>query len=350
MQLSPGVLLAHTGLKPDAAVLPGWTLFDVGWTRDRSGLRVELSGPSGGASLELRVGNGFDLRGPVEQPSLVAAIRQRWAGSLGGARGVMSPGLDDLLVPFAQEPAPVEMALPSGPDHDLIRTELANYERYCGVKPTVLDVGGGEPGLRYPPSETAAELGALRAVPCEILERRVHRELITAMGFSIERDGLLRTVPTPETFRRRVTAAGRTPGIVPVLRSIRGAQQGPAWTESLLGGEFVVGVPKSWTLAVPLLRVPVSTLAHDLGFHCLPLQFVTAAQWAEMRAAITSRPKRDRGSASELTTWLEGPMTNACWETWAAADTPRDAERLLGDRWEELCEAREVIRLRRRGP
>jgi hypothetical protein len=233
------------------------------------------------------------------------------------------------------------MSLPDGPDHALLLLEQSNYERHCGVRPVVVDVGGGAAGVRYPTSETSASLGALRAVPAEILERRAHRDAIRGLGFGIDPDGLLRTVPTPRTFRERAARRGVVPGVLPVLRSIRGAQQGPAWTQALLAGEFVVGVPTSWTLRVPFVRVPVSTMAHDLGFHCLPLHWVTAADWSRLGEALAESPGSRVPSSAELTRWLEGPLTNACWELWAETDSPRDVPGVLAAAWPALSRALE---------
>ena len=327
--LSPRGLLSELALTIDSELLPGVTVYDVGWTRDRSALRLELAGAS-------RRTVRLDVREPgvsCDDPALAAALGPILLPRLRG-RTLEGAEATTLIEALAPEPLGPEVPLPAGPEAAPLRAEIANWRRHCGAAPRVRDLGDGEVALHYPAPTGAALIGALRPVRHTILERRAHREWIRALGFSIARDGVLRGVPTPAAFARRTKAAGLRPAVLPVLARIVGSQQGPAWAEALLDGAFVVGVPRRWSLAVPGLRVPVSTMAHDLGVHCLPLAWVDAALWTTLRAHVA-----EAGGPRGLVRWFEGPLTTACWDAWAGCDRPEDVAAAIAQRWPQISAA-----------
>lgn len=314
--LTPRALLAFAPL--DAELVPGWRLDDVGWTRDRRALRLEVVGAE---HRTLRIPSGPALM--VDGSEIGDAARRELAArGLTGPITIARPTPAELIAPIAPEPPP---AVASTPDDPLLQAELANYARHCGVAPVpVTD------GLRYPAPVTDALLGALRPVDHRILERRAHRRAIRDLGFHIDADGVLRTVPTPAAFRRRAQALGLDPPVRPELRWIRGSQAGPDWLETLTTGVFPVGVPRAWSLRIPLVRAPISTLAHDLGFHCLPLAFAGKEAWAALIAPLGTDRRAD------VVRWMEGPVTNACWEAWAGVDAPAELPAAIAAAWSDL--------------
>jgi hypothetical protein len=314
----------------------GWSLFDLGWTRDRDALRMELDGPDERAVFVIAKGTrGCEVRGPEYLAGLTDALRRRLSGPLQTARGIATPDRASLSSPLVAAPAWSPGALPETPEAALLDAEMRNYAAHCGRAPAVLDLGGTERALRYPPSRTQAVVGAMKPLDIAILERRAHRESLSALGFGLEGD-TLRVVPTPATFRARVLRSGRPPAILPVLRSILGTQFGREWTDGLVRGEFVVGVPRPWFLRVPMVRTPVSTLAHDLGFHCLAFRWIDPDLWADLVADVPPAGARSAAFVGAVTTWMEGELTRLCWEAWASVDRPEDIPSALAQRWPAL--------------
>ena len=325
-------------MAPDAQ-LDGARVYDVGWTPDRSALRVGLVG----APTEFRVGvergvacvlgPGLPEDAPVSLHRGRAALVERLR-SLGPARGIHPPSFEDLLAEVPDTPRrPAELP-ESDPDAPLLRRDCANYAWATGTSPTFVDVGDGDPGVYFPAAADSARVGSVRPLPIGVLERRAHRDRMHALGFGLEA-GAVRVVPTPATFRARLRRLGVEAPVRPVVRGIWGSREGAGWSRELLAGVFPIAIPHPVSVRLPLVRVTPSTFCHDLGFHLLPLTFVPRRSWSSLVQAAATKLGAGLASAA-VAAWLGGPLTRACWDAWARAERPEEVAPLLMEGWESL--------------
>ncbi|MFO0625433.1 MAG: hypothetical protein U0325_07410 [Polyangiales bacterium] len=233
----------------------------------------------------------------------------------------------------------------------VVDDERANLEvwaeafgRVLGWAPRVLDAPGDPPGiaLRFDgpiePVEMLGSTGHLAQSPALLAHAR-------AMGFDWDAAGVVRTVPSPDTFNRRA-ARLLPPGAGYRMHYDRSERRNMALGGFLLryldGGVPVQLASPAFYRAVLAragevtageLGFHFTSFAHDLSVHALNYQVVPRVLREAIRARVTTAlPARVAAWATPeapgpltLTTFFDNDVNRFCYAVWTASDAVDEA-------------------------
>jgi hypothetical protein len=221
------------------------------------------------------------------------------------------------------------------------------FGRVLGWAPWVGDAPGALDGtaLRFDgpiePVEMLGSTGHLSQSPALLAHAR-------AMGFDWDASGVVRTVPSPDTFNRRA-ARLLPPGAGYRLRYDRSERRNMALGGFLLryldGFVPVQLAPPAFYREVLARRdgatrgelgFHFTSFAHDLSVHALNYQAVPAALREAIRARVTEAlPARvaawrapDAPGPLTLTTFFDNDVNRFCYAVWTASDAVDEALRV----------------------
>jgi hypothetical protein len=225
----------------------------------------------------------------------------------------------------------------------LLEPTLHAYERYFGAAPRVCRMAGAEVEayqLVFPDFLRDDEL-FFRPLHA-LCHRQALAGPIAELGFGVHDDGLVRTVPTPESLRRLVKRQGLFgQGLRPELLPTDELNIDAAdWLEHFLSGtlQLRVGTRALFVRHAPLLalRTPDATwsrlltgLGSDLGRRMLLTHRLPQSAVVELGARIApalARAKRDgrRQALEPLLALVQEDLVNLCAELWLQVAVPSD--------------------------
>jgi hypothetical protein len=236
-----------------------------------------------------------------------------------------------------------------GAEAGALRPILDRWRRLVGpVGVHALDGPGGGFALVFPPLPDDLDPGGrTRFQPLPgFLRASPHRGVWEALGFRADRDGVLRTVPTPHTIIRRAEAWGEPlafrPELVPLDRDVVPPER---WVRAVAAGVVPIHVPGQGSLsrgvdralAGPFRRLDrarsalasrLAALPHDLGKHVLLPRRVPIPQ----RDALAARlPERASAQVwSRWTEFFENELPRACEELYRSCDEPEEFDARAG--------------------
>jgi hypothetical protein len=236
----------------------------------------------------------------------------------------------------------------------VVDEERANLEvwaeafgRVLGWAPRVVDAPGDPPGTALvfhgpvEPVEMLGSTGHLAQSPALLAHARV-------MGFGWDASGVVRTVPSPDTFNRRA-ARLLPPGAGYRMGYDRSERRNMALGGFLLryldGCVPVQLAPPSFYREVLAragevtageLGFHFTSFAHDLSVHALNYQVVPAGLRAAIRARVTTAlPARvaawegpEAPGPLTLTAFFDNDVNRFCYAVWTASDTVDEALRV----------------------
>jgi hypothetical protein len=178
--------------------------------------------------------------------------------------------------------------------------------------------------------------------PPAFRQRRTMREYLESIGYPLLRDGLARTVPTPESLIRLLAARGDAlPGVRPRLDA-SDAWDEPAFErlELLTEGTLGIALPSARFLkvhrALLRLRTPrrawydlLTAFGQRMSRQVLPLHRLPHAAALELGARIGTAMRelgreRGDGALSPLLAFYEDDLVRHCLQIWQTLGRPED--------------------------
>ncbi len=244
----------------------------------------------------------------------------------------------------------------------VVDDERANLEvwaeafgRVLGWSPRVVDAAGEPPGTALvfdgpvEPVEMLGSTGHLAQSPALLAHAR-------AMGFDWDASGVVRTVPSPDTFNRRAAR------LLPEGAGYRMGYDRSERRNMALGGfllRYLDGLvpvqlaPPSFYREVLAragevtageLGFHFTSFAHDLSVHALNYQVMPASLREAIRArVVASLPARVASWAGPeapgpltLTAFFDNDVNRFCYAVWTASDTVAEALRMAEDQNAQL--------------
>lgn len=351
----------HSGWIPvDVYRLDGPDSCAVELARDgvRSRLRIRIARRNGGPAFE-RVGDlalAYELFGAHSDAERADADAGAARATAAAAEILRAPDRED-VPPATARPAYVPR--PIVDRHPAVRSELdaigrlrARIASYLRGPVVVRDVPGGC-SIQLPPIPPRRDTGPsfYFRVPGALRRRRVIREAFDALGYAIHEDGLVRTVPTPHTYRARRDAAGLTAcGFEPQLESMTRIRVPlERWLRAYIDGVIEINVASDLfndlsAVAFALGRPArfwcehLTAIAHDMGTHVLPTSRVPRDRIdalgqrmaaAHDRATGRRNPLARRAAVSELVLFYEEDIVRHCTALWHRVATPDEVGELF---------------------
>lgn len=330
----------------------GWTvLVRASTSRGRVDLRLAESHPAPFA---------WSIHGP---PELVARVRPAFRQALEDSSAV-TDGLRSLrrdVAPREHSGEPLTDARASGlfgADGALFGESIDVFARHYGTPLQAVRLSDDElPSIRFP--VVAPEQGLLMRAPRPFRRDAYTIGYLEDLGFLVDADGWVATVPLPAVFARRRSRLEQRGGLRPELRRLRTTLfSARAWLSEIVGGVLPVNVNGSLgrglAAAARTLPIPSSTraylnnhfnaLGHDLGLHGLAWHRIPRGQMAELRRLARVGLTRGRRVSLSVAGWFEERLTAASLESWAEAATPTEFEDRFATRFPALryALAREV--------
>jgi hypothetical protein len=227
---------------------------------------------------------------------------------------------------------------------------LGAAARYFDAAPAVWRIEG-TPVEAYAVRFARTELldGFFAAAPHAFRRRRAMREYLESLGFAVDAEGLVRTVPTPESLLELLAARGvRGSGFHPRLYASQGWREPPAiglelYTEGTLG----IHLPTQSFLEKnePLLRLRTperawhelfATLGRQMSHQALALHRVPHRTVLELGARVgeamraLQRAERDDAMAP-LAKLYDADLVGHCQEIWTSIAEPDDFAEAFAD-------------------
>ena len=279
-----------------------------------------------------------------------------------------------LHAPPASSPWGTERKLQSVEDPDdaaltkeasLLQPTLAAASEYFGAQSFTEYFEAPRPALRIlfapVPPHLATGPTYFLAAPESFRQRRVFSDYLRTLGYFVEADGLVRTVPSPETLRRLLAATGTTnTGFRARLMPIDDYRVDPlSWLDLYVEGSIGINVGTTQFYAEHArklaLRIPnrfwcehLTAVGHDMSVHVLLTHRMPFAQIAELGALAEPTLRRCKAAGRQdallpLVEFYEADLPQVCREIWEQLSTPDDFERALSRERDEL-----LARCRRR--
>ncbi len=204
------------------------------------------------------------------------------------------------------------------------------------------------------PSRLATGPSYFLAAPEPFLQRRVLSDYLRALGYFVEEDGLVRTVPTPETLRRLLVEMDvLNTGFRARLMPVDDYRVDPrSWLDLYVEGSIGINVGAAAFYARHArklaLRVPnrfwcehLAVVGHDMSVHVLLTHRMPVAQISELGALAEPTLRRCKNAGRKdallpLVDFYEEDLPQVCREVWEHLSTPDDFERAVGVRRSEL--------------
>lgn len=218
-------------------------------------------------------------------------------------------------------------------DGTLAATVDAFARHYGAPLETVSLPGDDVPSVRFPAVVRDQEL--LMFAPAPFREDARMRAYLSDLGFAIDADHRVSTVPLPASFERRRRRLGALGGLEPELVRLRWPIFSPrGWLRRLSRGVIPVNIDgrlgRALGAASRRLPVPGATraylhnhfhaLGHDVGMHALAMHRVPTSQMSELRRL--ARAALRRGRAEGAARFFEERLTRACVDAWADVRRP----------------------------
>lgn len=237
---------------------------------------------------------------------------------------------------------------------DVVDDERANltvwaeaFGRVLGWAPRVVDAAGEPPGTALvfdgpiDPVEMLGSTGHLAQSPALLAHAR-------AMGFDWDAAGVVRTVPSPDTFNQRA-AQRLPPGAGYRMGYDRSERRNMALGGFLLRyldgcvpvqlappGFYREVLARAGGVTRGELGFHFTSFAHDLSVHALNYQVMPAALRASIRARVVEAlPARVASWAAPeapgpltLTAFFDNDVNRFCYAVWTASDTVDEALRV----------------------
>lgn len=218
------------------------------------------------------------------------------------------------------------------------------FRRVLGWAPAIADAPGDLPGtvLRFDgpiePVEMLGSTGHLAQSPALLAHAR-------ALGFDWDPQGVVRTVPSPDTFNARADRL-LPPGVGYRMGYVRHGRRNMALGGFLLTyldgrvpvqlapEEFYVEVARrAGEVTAGELGFHFTSFAHDLSVHALNYQVIPAALREAVRARITEAlPERvaawrepEAPGPLTLTTFFDNDLNRFAYAVWTASESLADA-------------------------
>ncbi len=237
------------------------------------------------------------------------------------------------------------------PRSDLLASEaralgpmLEAASRFFGVRVRLSPVEGAPVeayAITFPPLPAGfTRVPPYFRAPHALWHRRTFREYFRALGYAVHPDGLVRTVPTPESLVALLAAQGvRGAGLRPRLfrtesQRLPRAERLELYAEGTLPTS--VGTPALYDAAEPVLRLGVArgfwlehfaTLGHDMSTHVLATHRIPAAAVCELGAMVSQTVRLCRRSErpdalAPLADLYEQDLVQVCQEIWERIGHP----------------------------
>lgn len=233
-----------------------------------------------------------------------------------------------------------------GEEWGVLAPDFDEYERRHGVCPAVLAVSGAAAPafvVRYPrlPAERLPKGAYLYRAPEHFTRPKLAAHL-AALGFFVDDDRVVRTVPTPRSFARLIEAMGLGDRgyRAALIRTVSASMPTGQWLDHVVAGTFPinVGAPLFYGLSrlaerTPLRRISglsieiadVGILAHDMGVHALAAHLLPGGDVREIGDRIRARVReagvraRDHRALEPIGSFFEEDLTLHCQTLWRRA-------------------------------
>lgn len=218
-----------------------------------------------------------------------------------------------------------------GDEWTILQPDFIAYERRHGSRPTVCALDAAVPAfvVRYPrlPPESLPRGGYLYQAPQQFLQPPLVQHL-ASLGFFVDDDLVVRTVPTPATFERLMQLAGFADRgyRAALVRTPSTSMPPAAWLSHVIDGRFPINIASRWFHAAsriarrtPLARAfrvepaDLGLLVHDVGVHILATHLLPRTDIRDIGQRLQGR-RPARAAA-----FFEGDLTRYCQELWREA-------------------------------
>ncbi|MCA9595319.1 MAG: hypothetical protein KC776_18500 [Myxococcales bacterium] len=341
------LLDAYPGLAPESYA------FELGTRRDDRRVVISIE-PRADGGRGLAGSTHFHveerhLLGSQEGPAPGACAAVALTKLLLALRDDAKLSLEPVRPSEAPPPSTVTLGAPAHPEVEplakearALRPTLEAASKFFG-EPVVLRRIEAAPAEAYAvtfPSVAASHITPYYRAPHALVHRRVLRDYFASLGFAIHDDGLVRTVPTPESLVTLLAAHGvRTLAFRPRVfvgeaQRLTDEELLDLFLEGTLG--VSLGSAELYAGAEPALRLGVghgywlehfTGLAHDMSLHALATHRVPASAACELSAMVGPAARTciasGRPDALEpLLAFYEGDVTQVCQEIWETVAHP----------------------------
>ncbi|HMR06188.1 MAG TPA: hypothetical protein PKA88_10425 [Polyangiaceae bacterium] len=204
------------------------------------------------------------------------------------------------------------------------------------------------------PAELATGPSYFLDAPEAFRRRRELAVYLRALGYFLDEDGLMRTVPSPETLHRLLSKMGVAGGGFRArLIEVDDYRVDPvSWLSFYLEGTIGINVAterfyqnnaRKLALHMPnrFWCEHMTAVAHDMSVHVLLTHRIPFSHIAEMAALAEPVWRRCRAEArpealTPLVDFYEGDLPQICREVWERLSTPEDFDRAFSARRSEL--------------
>lgn len=230
-----------------------------------------------------------------------------------------------------------------GEEWDVLWPDFLAYEARHRARPRVFALDRADAHvIRYPqlPPESLPPGTYLYRAPQQ-MARAPLSDHLASLGFFVDDDGVVRTVPTPRSFDRLMSAAGlANRGYrAELVRTVSASMPTAEWLELVISGKFPINVasPVFHVLsqissllpfkALSRFRVEtadIGLLVHDLGVHVLATHLLPADDVHAIGDRIRRAGRLEARALDRVGTFFEGDLTRYCQTLWRRARSPEE--------------------------